>query len=45
MPGAQKEQGQNENFRNPPREAKHQQDLVKDYFNNLGALAGQEDII
>ena len=23
--------------------AKHQQDLLKDYFNNLGALAGQED--
>ena len=37
----QVEQGQNENFRNPSREAKHQQDLLKDYFNNLGALAGR----
>ena len=29
----------------PLREAKHQRDLLKDYFNNLGALAGQEDRI
>ena len=41
----QADHGQNENFRNPLREAKHQQDLLKDYFNNLGALAGQEDRI
>ena len=31
-----------ENYRNPSREAKHQQDLLKDYFNHIGALAGQE---
>ena len=37
--------GSNENFRNPLREAKHQQDLLKDYFNNLRALAGQEERI
>ena len=41
----QAEQGQNGNFRNPSREAKHQCNLLKDYFNNLGALAGQEDRI
>ena len=39
----QVEQGQNENLRNPSREAKNQRDLLKDYFNHLGALAGQED--
>ena len=39
----QAEQGHNRNFRNPSREAKHQQDLLKDYFNHMGALAGQED--
>ena len=39
----QGEQGPNENFRNPSREAKHQQDLLNDYFSHLGALAGQED--
>ena len=33
----------NENFRNPSREAKHQQNLLKDYFNHVGVLAGQED--
>ena len=33
--------GPNGNFQNPSREAKHQQDLLKDYFNNLGALDGQ----
>ena len=31
----------NENHRNPSREAKHQQNLLKDYFNHVGALAGQ----
>ena len=36
------EQAQDENVRNPSREAKHQQDLLKDYFNTHGALAGQE---
>ena len=41
----QGEQTQDENVRNPSREAKHQQNLLKDYFNNLGALAGQEDRI
>ena len=39
----QGEQGQNQNFKDPSREAKHQRDLLKDYFNHLGALAGQED--
>ena len=34
-----------ENYRNPLREAKHQKDLLKDYFNHVGALAGQEDRI
>ena len=28
-------QGHTENFRNPLRVAKHQRDLLKDYFNNL----------
>ena len=41
----QAEQGQNEKFRNPSREAKHQRDLLKDYINNLVTLAGQEDKI
>ena len=35
----------NENYRNPSREAKHQSELLKHYFNHLGALAGQEDRI
>ena len=35
----QGEQGHHENLRNPSREAKHQQDLLKDYFNHVGALA------
>ena len=30
-----------ENYRNPAREAKHQRDLLKDYFNHVGALAGR----
>ena len=34
-----REQGQDENFRNPSREAKHQQDLLKDFFNHVVALA------
>ena len=38
----QGEQGHNHNFRNPSREGKHQQDLLKDYFNHMGVLAGQE---
>ena len=41
----QGEQGQNENLRNLLREAKHQRDLLKDYFNNFGELVGQEDRI
>ena len=32
----QGEQGQHENLRNPSREAKHQRDLLKDYFNHVG---------
>ena len=32
----------NENYRNPSSEAKHQQELLKDYFNYMGALAGQD---
>ena len=39
----QGEQGHHENLRNPSREAKHQRDLLKDYFTHVGALAGQED--
>ena len=39
----QREQGPNKNFRNLSREAKHQQDLLKDYFNHAGGLVGQED--
>ena len=35
----------NENYRNALREAKHQQDLLKDYFIHVGALVGQEDRI
>ena len=35
----------NGNYRNPLREAKHQKVLLKDYFNHVGALAGQEDRI
>ena len=35
----------NENYRNPLKEAKHQRELLKDYFNHMGALAGQEDRI
>ena len=31
--------------RNPSREAKHQQELLKDYFNHVRALTGQEDRI
>ena len=27
-------------YRNPLREAKHQQDVLKDYLNHVGALAG-----
>ena len=33
----------NENYRNHSREAKHQCEQLKDYFNDVGALAGQED--
>ena len=32
----------NENYRSPLREAKHQRDLQKGYFNHLGALNWQE---
>ena len=39
----QGEQGHNENFTNSSRQAKHQRDLQKDYFNHLGALAEQGD--
>ena len=39
----QGEQGQHENFRNRSREARHQQDLLKDYFNHMGVLAGYWD--
>ena len=30
-----------ENYRNPSREAKHQQDLLKDSFNHLCAFLGR----
>ena len=43
--GDQGEQRHHENLRNQLREAKHQQDLLKDYVNHVGALAGQEDIV
>ena len=33
----------NENYRTPSREAKHQQELLKEFFNHVGALAQQED--
>ena len=29
------------NYKKPLRKAKHQQDILKDYFNHLDALAGQ----
>ena len=41
----QGEHAQDENVRNPSREAKHQQNLLKDYFSNLGALTGKKDRI
>ena len=41
--GDQGEQRHHENLRNPSREATHQRDLLKDYFNHVGALAGKED--
>ena len=34
-----------DDYRNRSRDAKHQQDLLKDYINHLDALAGQEDRI
>ena len=41
----QADNGGNDRQRNPSRVAKRQRDLLKDYFNNLGAMAGQEDRI
>ena len=41
--GDQGEERHQEHFRNPWREAKHHRDLLKDYFNHVGLLAGQED--
>ena len=35
----------NENYRNPLIEAKHQRELLKDYFNHMGEIAGQGDRI
>ena len=34
-----------DNYRNPLRNAKRQRDLLKNYFNHLGALAGQKERI
>ena len=34
-----------ENHRNSLREAKHQQNLLKVYFNHIGTLALHEDMI
>ena len=34
-----------DNYRNPLREAKHQRDLLKDYFNHVDSLTWQEDMI
>ena len=31
----------NENYSNPSKQAKHQRELLKDYFNQVGALAMQ----
>ena len=39
--GDQGEQRHQENFRNPLREAKHQRDLLKDYFNHVGRWLGR----
>ena len=41
--GDQGEQRHHENLRNPSTGAKHQRDLLKDYINHVGVLAGQED--
>ena len=35
----------NDNHRNPSRAARYQRELLNDYFNDVGALAGQEDRI
>ena len=34
-----------ENHRNSSEEAKYLEDLLKDYFNQVGALTGQDDRI
>ena len=34
--------GPEDNYRNLSRDSKHQRGLLKDYFNHLGVLAGQE---
>ena len=34
-----------DNYKNPPKEAKHQLDLLKNYFNHVGKLTGYEDRI
>ena len=31
------------NYGNPSMEVKYQRDLMKDYLNHLGALAGEDD--
>ena len=36
--------GADENCWNPSRKAKQQRDLLKNFFNHVGALAGQEDL-
>ena len=41
----QADNGGNNRGRNPSRLAKRQRDLLKDYFNNLGAIDGQADRI
>ena len=33
-----------DNYRSPSKEAKHQQELLKDYFNHVVALVGQDRI-
>ena len=35
-------QDADDKYRNPTKEAKDQRDLLTDYFNHLGTLAGQE---
>ena len=35
----------NNNYRKPFKEAKHQRELLEDYFSHMGTLAGKKDRI